>query len=646
MGDEMWTLRERHKEFDPGLVYGNNPDLFTVEFHHGGEFSTFPDITYERGKVDFVDKVNSELFSVIIMNEMILSLGYSKKDVMKYHFKIPGEDLDFGLRPLSNDSDVISLLKYSQNHKDEDSDFIVDEDKLVQDFSVDMDEFRSVVDFDISEEGEEIINDEDEVDLDDFDSLSESENDTTLQKAVRSIRKNKKKAKESMDCPFYVGQAFSDRDSIKSLVKKFAIESRRQFRRIYICLHALKEGFKICRRELLGLDGCFMKGPFPGQILTAVGVDANNGIYPVAYALVESETFSSWSWFLECLGEDLDLAFNSNFTFISDRQKGIIPAIAKVFPSAEHRYCLRHIHENMKQKWRGQKFKNMLWSCASATTTQWFDKCMKAVLTEDKDLHDWLKEIPPRHWSRSHFCGRSKCDVLLNNLCEVFNRQLVDGRDKPIITCLEFIREYLMKRIVLVHKMISKCQGPLTPTATKIFEKVKSDASEYTVIWCGVSKYQVSGPAQDQKTVDVDQRTCSCMKWELTGMPCRHAVACIWNMATHGLDDGIVEKWVDPCYWLETWKKVYAHIINPINGRDLWTPSSCPTTLTAPKHHKQVGRPKKKRKKSAEEVRELSQTISTSGKMSRKGNTVTCDKCKKKGHNSRTCKGQEERTQH
>jgi hypothetical protein len=64
-----------------------------------------------------------------------------------------------------------------------------------------------------------------------------------------------------------------------------------------------------------------MKGPFPGQILSAVGVDSNNGIYPVAYALVEAETTNSWIWFLELLGADLDLQSNSNFTFISDRQK-------------------------------------------------------------------------------------------------------------------------------------------------------------------------------------------------------------------------------------------------------------------------------------------------------------------------------------
>ena len=53
-------------------------------------------------------------------------------------------------------------------------------------------------------------------------------------------------------------------------------------------------------RDLLGLDGCFMKGPYPGQMLTAVGVDSNNGIYPLAYALVEAETFKSWSlyWYV------------------------------------------------------------------------------------------------------------------------------------------------------------------------------------------------------------------------------------------------------------------------------------------------------------------------------------------------------------
>ncbi|CAI9264543.1 unnamed protein product [Lactuca saligna] len=61
-------------------------------------------------------------------------------------------------------------------------------------------------------------------------------------------------------------------------------------------------GFAAGRRDFLGLDGAFMKGPYPGQILSAMGIDGNNGTYPLAYAVVESESTNSWTWFLTCLG--------------------------------------------------------------------------------------------------------------------------------------------------------------------------------------------------------------------------------------------------------------------------------------------------------------------------------------------------------
>mgnify|MGYP003330886055 CR=1 FL=1 len=95
----------------------------------------------------------------------------------------------------------------------------------------------------------------------------------------------------------------------------------RVFKRMYICLGPLKEGFKRIKRDLLGVDGTFIKGPYLGQLLTAVGVDPNDGIYPLVYALVEAETLSSWKWFLLCLRDDLGLTSMSNFKFVSDRQK-------------------------------------------------------------------------------------------------------------------------------------------------------------------------------------------------------------------------------------------------------------------------------------------------------------------------------------
>ncbi|CAI9264792.1 unnamed protein product [Lactuca saligna] len=237
------------------------------------------------------------------------------------------------------------------------------------------------------------------------------------------------------------------------------ISPTRQFRRIYVCLGPLKKGFKACLKDLVGLDGAFMKGPFPGQVLTAVGLDSNNGIYPLAYAIVESKNTASWKWFLENLGDDLELGSNSNYTFISDRQKGLQIAVGQLFPNAEHRYCFRHIHDNMRKKWGQTEYKDHLWRCASATTIPEFEHLMKEFSEYDKEACQWLKQIHHVHWARSHFSGRVVSDVLISNMCEVFNGKIKKGRDKLVTSCLEFIMEYLMKRICNFMMAMKKAKG-------------------------------------------------------------------------------------------------------------------------------------------------------------------------------------------
>ncbi|XP_071718819.1 uncharacterized protein [Rutidosis leptorrhynchoides] len=388
----------------------------------------------------------------------------------------------------------------------------------------------------------------------------------------------------------------------------------RVFKRIYVCLGALKKGFKAIGRDLLGLDGCFMKEPAKGCILTAVGVDSNNGIYPVAYAIVELECGASWTWFLKCLGEDLDLCSNSNFTFISDRQKGLVHAVENLFPCAEHRHCLRHIHGNMKGSFRGVAYKNHLWRCATVTTVPEFEHAMNQLKEFDNAAYVWLSDIPPHQWARSHFTGRAVSDVLLSNMCEVFNRWLIDARDKPIVTALEYIREYCMKRIVNVIKKKSKCDGPLSIGAAKVFEKIKSEANKCTILWGGNQKYQVSGPAingqpAEQFVVDMETRTCACRKWELTGIPCKHAVAVNWNMVENGFE----------------------FTFEPLNGRHLWPKSGDLYTLVAPKKISTPGRPKKKRRMSANEVDDIGE----GGKLSTQVEEVWM--MWRYGHNKRGC---------
>jgi hypothetical protein len=95
-----------------------------------------------------------------------------------------------------------------------------------------------------------------------------------------------------------------------------------KFQRLYLSLAAMKKGFLESCRPVIGLDGCFLKGPYNGILLATIGRDANNNMYPIAIAVVESETKDSWTWFLECLVSDLGHHERHTApTFISDRQK-------------------------------------------------------------------------------------------------------------------------------------------------------------------------------------------------------------------------------------------------------------------------------------------------------------------------------------
>nr|XP_025664552.1 uncharacterized protein LOC112762976 [Arachis hypogaea] len=90
---------------------------------------------------------------------------------------------------------------------------------------------------------------------------------------------------------------------------------------------------------------------YGGQLLTAIGQDANNHIYPIAYAIVESENKESWKWFLEILQEDVGDFQANGFNFLSDMQKGLIPTVQEMYPNANHMFCAMHIWQNFCKKW-------------------------------------------------------------------------------------------------------------------------------------------------------------------------------------------------------------------------------------------------------------------------------------------------------
>ncbi|CAL5398215.1 unnamed protein product [Camellia sinensis] len=74
-------------------------------------------------------------------------------------------------------------------------------------------------------------------------------------------------------------------------------EQTHRFTRFFISFKACIDGFTHCR-PLLFLDATFLKGRFKGFLLAATAKDGNQGLFPLAYAVVDSENTTNWSWFL------------------------------------------------------------------------------------------------------------------------------------------------------------------------------------------------------------------------------------------------------------------------------------------------------------------------------------------------------------
>ncbi|KAL4585616.1 hypothetical protein LXL04_010239 [Taraxacum kok-saghyz] len=604
----MWEISKSKKLLDATAIYEGYPTFFSITLHHGGKFTKFPGRTYIDGKVDYVNFIDMDEFSVHELDYMMQQLGYEVPPVIYYHFQIPNGDFDFGLRDLGNDLDVLTLGKFIEDNKVIHVYTEHGETRLLTYFMSPRVKPRVVI--------EELDN------VDAMDNLNHEKEGERLDLSLVLFRS-----------PEYSKQRKSNHGEDSSSSRK------------RLCFNA-QEDLNVQDEMIVSApvnlsDDMDMEQNIQVPIVDPVddvvddAVDDANA-QEIDEANEQDYTLHSWTWFLQCLQDDLDLYSNSNFTFISDRQKGILQAVSQVFPQAEHRFCLRHIHENMRKFWKTTEYKDHLWKCSAATTVPEFENCMTELSHFDRETFEWLKKIPPQHWARSHFSGRAGTDIVLNNLCEVFNSKLVQGRDKPIISCLEFIRQYLMKMICNVMKVMDKAQGPLTPTGSKLLEKNRLESVQYRARWNGTAKYEVYGPWHDQHVVDMGEMTCTCRKWELNGIPYKHAIATIHEMGDSGERVGELYTYVNKVYLLSTWREAYSYKVEPIKGRVMWPKSNCPFTLTPPPHHTQPGRPKVKRKRSADE-KSLSQ--SQGKRLTRNFVSVRCRKCKNRGHNSRTCQG-------
>nr|KAJ0186526.1 hypothetical protein LSAT_V11C900479900 [Lactuca sativa] len=265
------------------------------------------------------------------------------------------------------------------------------------------------------------------------------------------------------------------------------------FHRIYVCFKAIKDGWKIGCRRVIGLDRCFLKGQCKSELLTAISRDEINQIYPIAWVL----------WMLKTrlignVSEDLSLDADRGLCVISDQHKGPVEATKEILPHVEHMQCARHIYANFRKVYSRIQFRNMFWAVAKSTT---------------EGAHDHLMAREPHTWCMSFFGSILSCESIENGIAECFNAVIVDARKKPHLTMLEEIKLYMMERLYNLREEALQWEGDMHEATLLKMEEFAEDIRTWYAVPSDVNSYEISNDFQSYG--------------EIAWIPCVHAQVAI-----------------------------------------------------------------------------------------------------------------------
>ncbi|KAJ9557540.1 hypothetical protein OSB04_012154 [Centaurea solstitialis] len=309
------------------------------------------------------------------------------------------------------------------------------------------------------------------------------------------------------------------------------VDTEGRFEECFVALGVAIHTFLQNLRRVLIIDAAHLKGPYLGTMFLVVAMDGNNNIVPIAFGVGKSETADEWTWFLSklkrCIGEPEGLVF------MSDRAASINAAITTIFPNSHHALCCRHLVMNVRSRdARIKVFKTPYWKACKAYTT--------------------------------------------------FARRL------PIVGLIEYFRAFQQEWYFIRRAKADSLDHPLTEWAQhKIWKRVGKSVT-WTALGIGYNVWEVHDGGRNAN-VDMHQHICECRQWQLSGLPCGHAIAVAKKTKIRD-----VYSLVDvPYFKAENYKATYIGVIKPVGPPETWQFPDTPLQSVRPPiiKKRRVGRP-------------------------------------------------------
>nr|ABA98396.2 hypothetical protein LOC_Os12g27390 [Oryza sativa Japonica Group] len=359
--------------------------------------------------------------------------------------------------------------------------------------------------------------------------------------------------------------------------------------RAFFSLGACMKAF-VHYRPVLCIDGIFLTAKYRGQILTAIGVDGNNQVLPMAFAFVESENTESWYWFLDRVRRKV-MCMRPNVCLIHDRHAGMLRSIDYLqngweekgipakWPDVWSRWCMRHMGANFYKQFKNkhlmdlfkrlcaqnqEKKFNELWNKLDELTSKQTDEQSRRPQAEGDEppvplgaLHDDPPTMRRRsgssirkfsHWIENE--PKEKWSLLFDTDAEVYNWVMRGVRELPLVGIVEFIlhgtQAYFRDRYKKIGPSMVDNKIIFGSVVTKYMEDKIAKAQRHRVVPQGTKVHRrgiMRKHAVQECVLKADGGcSCTCMKPKLRHLPCSYVLAAAAmaddtpELLSHGID--------------------------------------------------------------------------------------------------------------
>ncbi len=410
--------------------------------------------------------------------------------------------------------------------------------------------------------------------------------------------------------------------------------------KIFICPGIMNNKLKYVR-PVISLDAAHLSSVEKGTLYLATIKSGNNEILPIAIAMTaDNENYKGWKFFLKNLKlgcgnitlrhKQLKVHPYKLFTYISDRDKGLIPALRETFPENHHTNCLFHIRQNVIKNY-GVKCGDIVEKIGNTFSIGEEEVLLEDLRKLNKNAEQYVLKINPETWRCSQWFRNGslppRYGVLYSNNSESSNAMFKEARTCSWLIALDKMLHIIQVKIANHREEYNKIgKTGMLPIYKSEYKKLFDKSVTFDVVLIDEERetykvYHGEGETYNHSKshiVDIEHEYCTCGKWQDTELMCEHAMAVCREIYDFNVSK-LYDEPIPLYYTYQTLGKFYKENINPVIIHLLQSDGE---TKPPPINNKrQPGRPSNKRRRTR----------------SKTDKTVVCGKCGRKGHNQVSC---------